>query len=225
MYEFEKESGKFFNLAQRYLDALLRVQRDAATRIILKAVEEGVDVKDIYLHVFEPCQHEIGRLWQTNQITVAQEHYCSAVTQMVMSQLYPYIFQGKKNGHQMVATCVAGEMHEIGIRMVADLFEMDGWDSYYLGANTPHESILDTIKSLNPEILAISASIHYNVMAAARLIDKIKESSSTNLKILVGGRPFLLAPDLWKKIGAHGFASNAQEAVKMANQLISGKEE
>jgi len=223
MDEFERESEKLYNLARRYLDALLRVQRDAASRMILKAVEEGVDVKDIYLHVFEPCQHEVGRLWQTNQITVAQEHYCSAVTQMVMSQLYPYIFQGKKNGHSMIATCVAGEMHEIGIRMVGDLFEMDGWDSYYLGANTPSESIIDTLNTLNPEILAVSASIHYNVMAAARLIDEIKRSNSSDLKILVGGRPFLLAPDLWKKIGAHGFAYNAQEAVKLANQLIKGE--
>lgn len=221
MDEFEKESGKHFKLAKMYLDALLKVQRDAASRMILKAVKEGVNVKDIYLHVFEPCQHEVGRLWQKNQITVAQEHYCSAVTQMVMSQLYPYIFQGKKNGHRMIATCVAGEMHEIGIRMVADLFEMDGWDTYYLGANTPSESIIDSLNTLNPEILAVSASIHYNVIAAARLIDMIKESTSSNIKILVGGRPFLMMPDLWKKIGAHGSAHNAQDAVELANQLIS----
>lgn len=98
---------------------------------------------------------------------------------------------------------------------------MDGWDTYYLGANTPSESIIDSLNTLNPEILAVSASIHYNVIAAARLIDMIKESTSSNIKILVGGRPFLMMPDLWKKIGAHGSAHNAQDAVELANQLIS----
>ena len=42
----------------------------------------------------------------------------------------------------MVATCIGGELHEIGIRMVADFFEMEGWDTYYLGANTPADAVV-----------------------------------------------------------------------------------
>ena len=139
MNEFKMESGDFFELASLYLDTLLRVQSEAASRMIIKAVEQGVEIKDIYMYVFEPSQHEIGRLWQTNQINMYQEHFCTAVTQNIMSQLYPYIFQNEKNGHKLVATCVNGELHEIGVRMVADLFEMEGWNTYYLGANTPNE--------------------------------------------------------------------------------------
>ena len=139
MNEFKMESGDFFQLASLYLDTLLRVQSEAASRMIIKAVEQGVEIKDIYMYVFEPSQHEIGRLWQTNQINMYQEHFCTAATQNIMSQLYPYIFQNEKNGHKLVATCVNGELHEIGVRMVADLFEMEGWNTYYLGANTPNE--------------------------------------------------------------------------------------
>ncbi|MDO5836135.1 MAG: B12-binding domain-containing protein, partial [Methanobacterium sp.] len=91
MTVFEEESGTFYELAKNYMDALLNLQRDEAGRMIIKAVEEGTDIKDIYIHVFESSQHEIGRLWQTNIITVAQEHFCTAATQMIMSQLYPYI--------------------------------------------------------------------------------------------------------------------------------------
>jgi Predicted cobalamin binding protein len=71
---------------KNYKDALLNVQRYEASRMIFKAVEDGMDIKDIYIHVFESSQHEIGRLWQNNMITVAQEHFCTAATQMIMSQ-------------------------------------------------------------------------------------------------------------------------------------------
>ena len=63
---------------------------------------------------------------------MAQEHYCTAATQLIMSQLYPYIFTTGKNGRVLVGTCVSGDLHEIGVRMVSDFFEMEGWDTFYL---------------------------------------------------------------------------------------------
>jgi methanogenic corrinoid protein MtbC1 len=222
MDEFKKESGAYFELSKMYLETLLRVQRDAASRMIIKSVEQGTDVKDIYLYVFEPSQHEVGRLWQKNQINVAQEHFCTAATQMIMSQLYPYIFRSEKSGHKLVATCVTGELHEIGVRMIADIFEMEGWDTYYLGANTPNESILETVKDIKPDILAISASINFNVNNMAELIKYLREQP-INVKILIGGRPFTISPDLWKKMGADGCATNALDALNIATNLIKEK--
>ncbi|AUB58745.1 MULTISPECIES: cobalamin B12-binding domain-containing protein [Methanobacterium] len=222
MTVFEEESGPFLEIAKNFMDALLNVQRNEASRMILKAVDEGMDIKDIYIHVFESSQHEIGRLWQTNKITVAQEHFCTAATQMIMSQLYPYIFRTDNNGHRLVAACAAGEMHEMGVRMVADIFEMEGWDTYYLGANTPNDSITQTIIDLKPDIVALSASIHYNLGAVKDLIKLIRNTPDiSNIKIMVGGRPFLLAPELWKKIGADGCPTNAIEALSLADELIS----
>ncbi|HEX2639618.1 MAG TPA: B12-binding domain-containing protein, partial [Pyrinomonadaceae bacterium] len=112
-------------MAADYLRSLLRGDRHAASRLILDAVESGTPVRDIYLHVFQQVQHEIGRLWQENRLSVAQEHYCTAATQMIMSQLYPYIFASDKNGKTLVATCTSGDLHEIGVRMVSDFFEME----------------------------------------------------------------------------------------------------
>jgi methanogenic corrinoid protein MtbC1 len=97
-----------------YLDALLAGDRLAAGRIILQAAEQGAAIKDIYLGVFQRSQRELGRLWQTNQISVAQEHYCTAATQLIMSQFYPAIFAVAKKGPRLVATCVGGELHELG---------------------------------------------------------------------------------------------------------------
>ena len=127
------------SLAAEYLAALLSVDRHKASQLILDNFRNGLSIQDIYLQVLQPVQYEIGRLWHTGEISVAQEHFASSVTQLVMAQLYPFISvkgQEKAKG-SIVAVCVSGELHEIGIRMVADFFEMEGWSTHFLGANMP----------------------------------------------------------------------------------------
>jgi hypothetical protein len=84
-------------LAERYLELVRAGRRGEASDLILEAVRGGVHVKEIYLHVFQPAQWEVGRLWQTGQLSVAQEHFCTAATQWIMSQLYPWVFSGVRD--------------------------------------------------------------------------------------------------------------------------------
>jgi methanogenic corrinoid protein MtbC1 len=217
-----EEAEPHADLAQQYLETLLRGERHTASRLILDVVnKDKMSVKDIYLHVFQRSQYEIGRLWQMNQISVAQEHYCTAATQLIMSQLYAYIFTTDRIDHSLVATCVGGDLHEIGIRMVADFFEMEGWDTYYLGANTPSPSVLQELKERNAEILAISATMTFHIRAVEELIKAVRSNEDfQSVKIIVGGYPFNLESALWKQLGADAYAHNAKDAIIVANSLV-----
>jgi methanogenic corrinoid protein MtbC1 len=207
--------------ARQFLDTLLAGRRDTATHLILDLVEQGTVVKDIYLHIFQTTQREIGRLWETNQVTVAQEHFCTAATQMIMAQLYPHVFNAERVGRRMVATCVSGELHEIGMRMVTDFFEMEGWDTYYLGSNMPAASIIASIEAQDADLLGISATMHFHVGAVKELIADIRASDAgRHIKILVGGYPFITTPGLSEKVGANGFGRDASQAIALANKLV-----
>lgn len=206
-------------LAGEYLAALLRGDRHTASRLVLDAVGGGVPIKDVYLGVFQACQHEVGRLWQMNRLSLAQEHYCTAATQLVMSQLYPHVFSGERNGLTLVATCVAGDLHEIGVRMVSDFFEMEGWNTFYLGADTPIPSVLQTLRERRADVLAVSATITSHVRAVARLIAEVRAAEGDRVKILVGGYPFNVDPDLWRRVGADACARDADEAIAAATRL------
>lgn len=210
-------------LAQNYLDNLLKGNRNTALSLVMDKVKSGVSVKEMYLQLFQPVQYEIGRLWQTNKISVAQEHYCTGATQLVMSQLYPYLFTGEKKDRKMVTACVSGELHEMGARMVTDFFEMQGWDTYYLGANMPIEGVIRFIGEMKPQCLAISATMTFHISAVEEMIRKIRSAPevSADLKILVGGYPFKVAENLWKSVGADGFAASATDAVELADKLIA----
>lgn len=209
------------NLAREFLDALLRGDRQTASRLVLDSVKEGLSIKSIYTQVFQRSQQEIGRLWQTNQISVAQEHFCTAATQMVMSQLYPYIFTGERRDRRMVMACVGGELHEIGARMVADFFEMDGWDTYFLGANMPPESIIRTVAERQANVLALSATMTFHIGKVTDIIASLRASgASPRTRVLVGGYPFNLSPELWTHVGADGYAPDADAAILEAERML-----
>lgn len=209
-------------LADNYLELLLNGQRQEASRLILNAVRNGIYISDIYMHVFQKVQYEVGRLWQTNEITVAQEHYCTAATQLIMSQLYGYIMADVRKPYKIVAACVEGDYHEMGIRMVSDMFELEGWQTYYLGANVPTTSIITSLMLNKPDILLLSATMVYHVKAVKALIEKVHATKGLEkVQIMVGGYPFKLDSQLWKKTGADGFANSATEALEVAQKLVA----
>ena len=209
------------NLARRYLEALLQTNRQRASKLIAEAFARGASIRDIYMHVFERTQREIGRLWQINKINVAQEHFCTAATQMIMSQLYPYIFSGKQKDRSIIVACVGGELHEIGARMVADLFELEGWDSTFLGANTPPEGIVAMVKANRNDVVALSTTMTFNIQHTVEIVRMLRQKVTEPLKVLVGGYAFNMSPGLWKKIGADGYAADADTAILTAQKLIA----
>ncbi len=206
-------------LSNRYLSALLRYDRHSASALILAAVENKVSIKEIYCYVFERCQYEIGRLWQLNVVSVAQEHYCTASTQLIMSQLYPYIFRSDRTFRgTIVAACVSGELHEIGARMLCDLLEMEGWNTIYLGANVPTSGIVDVLRDNRSNILAVSASMTFHIPAVREVIAAVRLTIPAT-RILVGGYAFKIAPNLWRDVGADYWAKDATSAIFLISEL------
>lgn len=205
-------------LGEAFLDACLHLRRQQALAMVQQARQRGVPVADLYTHVMTPAMHELGRLWHQNQATVAQEHYCTAVAQMVMAQLFPAIFDSDRPPvGRIVCACVASELHEIGARMVADLFEMAGWDTVFLGADVPRESVVDMLVETDAQVLAISVTLAANLGCAEALIQAVRAAPAcAAVKVLVGGAAFNVEPTLWQTLHADGWAPDPQSALELA---------
>jgi len=220
-YNSPKEKSYLANpKAKKYLSLILEGQRKEAANYIFELSDGGMDLEEIYIDIFQSAQYEIGRLWENNEVSVAQEHYCTATTQMIMSMLYPRLFSSKSVEKSVVATCVGNELHEIGIRMVADFLDSKGWDTYYVGANTPTNAILDAIDKYKADLIAISVTLTPHINKAIEMIKEIRVAHP-HVKILVGGYPFIQDPDLYKKIGADGYVKSAQEVHQKAISLFN----
>nr|MBA2499638.1 cobalamin B12-binding domain-containing protein [Chitinophagaceae bacterium] len=196
METYLNNSNPILDEAKQYLDFLLTGKKSQAQALVMALVTNGETIASVYDNIFKVTQQEIGLLWQNSMITVAHEHYCTAATQSIMSTLYPYIFTSEKKERKMLACSISGDLHEMGIRMLSDLFELDGWDTYYMGANMPEENIISALIEQNPQLLAISVTMPFHITNVLSLIKKIRGNILlNNIKILVGGYPFTLVQD------------------------------
>lgn len=211
----------YSDVANSYLNALLRFQRERATEIVMKAASKGATVQDIYRHIITPAQQEIGRLWQLGKLTVLHEHYCTAATEIVMAELFRhFVAGGPPRDRLLLAFCVEGERHCIALKMFCDLMSIEGWQVLYVGQDTPTSSALHFIQDERPAMVAVSVTFPKNVRSLRTLVKEIRSNpESRDVKILIGGRAASMT--LCQSVGADGYAECIGHAVEIAKQLVA----
>jgi methanogenic corrinoid protein MtbC1 len=202
-----------------YLQAILHGQRQAATGIAVETVRRGHSVVDVYADVLQESMYQVGRMWEANRITVAQEHMATAITQHVIAHLYPLIKSTRPQKGRMVITGVEGEQHQVGPNMVADVLESAGWDVQFLGTNTPAAGVLKAIDDHRADVLGISATMLFNLPGVRRLIAAARAIPGRQVRVILGGCAFRAAPDLYKELGAAGVALDVRAALRLAETL------
>jgi methanogenic corrinoid protein MtbC1 len=210
-----------FALAESmYVQAILQGNRRAAVTVVTENLRENADVIDTYVHVLQPAMYEVGRRWESNQITVAEEHMATAITQFVLSQLYAQLEPSSVDRGKALVTGVQGELHQVGANIVADALEADGWDVRFLGTNTPPSGILEALEQHRADLFGISATMLFNVPAVVALVSQVRERmGERSPKILLGGSAFRAAPHLVDDMSVDGWAGDVRTAIELARRL------
>ncbi|HKM08822.1 MAG TPA: cobalamin-dependent protein [Sphaerochaeta sp.] len=190
--------GKHVAIRKQYLDALMRNDTMQALALIRDTEKLDIPLEEIYEDVLMEVMHEVGELWHKNIITVDKEHYCTSTTQMVLSSFYPRIFGNPKHERRIVTCSVGSELHEMGGRMVSDLFEYHGWDSIYLGAAVPAPALIHAVEEYKPEIVALSVTMPQHLEVCRNLVFALREAFP-ELCITVGGRAFETSDKIYQK--------------------------
>lgn len=172
-----------------FLSALLEGDRRSCISITEKIISENTPVKEIYLNLFQRALYQVGELWERNRISVSVEHMATAIVEGLFTLVYPMIFSAEHTGKKAVISCLANEFHQIGAKMVADIFELNGWDGYFLGANVPVEELIKFIDDKKPDLLGLSLSIYFNMNILEETLDVVKHNFP-DLDIIVGGQAF-----------------------------------
>ena len=205
------------SLRDRYLAAQLAGDRREALRLVIEeGVEQGAAVADLHLQVIEPAQVEIGRLWQHNAITVAQEHLATAISQLVVSHLYRHLPPAPPNGKRAIVACGEEELHEMGARIAADFLEMAGFDVRFLGANVPADSVGAMVRTARPDVVVLSAATTFCFPGLRRTIAAVRAAGGPALPILVGGTAFTVTSSCDAPEGVIYAGASAEELVRDA---------
>ena len=207
-------------LQQRYLAAQLAGDRREALRLLVdEGLLRGVPLQDIHLKIIQLAQYEIGRLWQENRISVAQEHLATAISQLALSHLYRHLPRDPSNGKVVMVSCVEGELHEVGARMASDFLEMAGFDVRFLGANVPTGHLVRMVQAQTPDLLALSVSMTYHLPALRTALEHVR-AVAPRLPLAVGGLAFTWVPGLERELGVSFHGKDARELVASACRAL-----
>jgi methanogenic corrinoid protein MtbC1 len=208
-------------LALEYLQKVLEGDVAGAIRGVLAAVEGGFDVRAAYLEVLLPAQREIGRLWHLGEANVAEEHLVTGTTHRLMSILANGAKAAPPNGLTAVVAAVSSNAHDVGLRAVADLYQLEGWRTIFLGADVPGEDLPSVLAYFEANLLLLGATLSTHITRVEQTIAAIRAKSERPVRILVGGAAFDESQDLWHRVGADGYAPTVAEALALGRALVS----
>ncbi len=181
---------------QNYFSSLLSGKRLVCADMAEEILRNGIPVKDLYVLLFQRALYQVGELWEHNRISVAAEHMSTSITEGLMNRIYPDIVSGKRIGKKVIIASAENEQHQVGAKMVADVFEMKGWDAFYLGSGTPGNELICFAQEIQPDVIGLSLSVYFHMEQLEKMIKAIREHFP-GMPILIGGQAFRHGTALW----------------------------
>jgi methanogenic corrinoid protein MtbC1 len=204
----------------RFLNALLRGDRQTALEMSREEAVGPSELERFYEETMKPSMYRIGEMWERGDITVSEEHLASALGNMIVSSQYIQVMQDlEPHKGRVLVTVSANEYHVLGAQILANSLEANGWEVDFLGANTPPSDLVRYIEEKTPDIVAISATMPFNLLHVQEIVDRIRNVCQAERPwIMLGGLAFVSQHDLAVYMGGDGYAANSREAVTLAEK-------
>lgn len=200
-------------LSTRYLQAQMASDRREAVRLLVEdGFNRGATVADLLLDVVQPAQRQIGRLWQDNVISIADEHQATAISQVVLAHLYQLAPRKPSLGRRILVACVEGERHDMGARVVSDLLDFEGYDVFFLGADVPIDSLTDKVSAARPHLVVLSMTMTFHQEALRRSVAAIRKNTP-DIPIAGGGHAFGWCPGLAAELELAAAGTDAKHLI------------
>jgi methylmalonyl-CoA mutase cobalamin-binding domain/chain len=200
--------------------ALLAGHPREALAVMDRGIDSGHSLVDVELHIIQPSLYDIGEGWQANRVTVAKEHMATAIALSVMTIGLLRSAPPTTLGKRALLACVEGNDHAVGLRMVADAFQLAGWDVQYLGANMPTAAIIRQAADWQPDLVGLSVSFAHQLRVVRDVIMQLRERlGEARPAVIIGGLAINRFNRLADMVGADAFAADAQAAVAYANRI------
>jgi len=133
-----------------------------------------------------PLLHAIGVQWEEGRLDVRHEHFASALIESCLGQIARA--EATASGEPLLVAALPDEQHTLGLAMVSVLCAKHGQPVTNLGANTPLEDIVRTVKEGNFKSVAISVSLANGGIVTDRKLAVLRSQLPEDVELVVGGR-------------------------------------
>lgn len=179
---------------EQFSELLTKENKESCVQFALDQLHQAkIDLVDLYQELLTPALNEFSCPVDDKEVCIWKEHSRTAIVRTIVETTYLDLMKEKRNtvklNKSVIVVCPSEEYHEVGALIIANLFELAGFDARYIGANTPKNDILSAVKVLQPDYIAISVTNYYNLVQTKQITQEIKQLYP-QIKIIVGGAAF-----------------------------------
>lgn len=204
-------------------DSIVNGDRAQAKARTQAALDAGLAPEAILKEGMIPAMKEVGDRFSAGEYCVPEMLVAARAMQEGLALIKPRLVSANivTEGKVVLGT-VSGDLHDIGKNLVGMMLEGAGFEIIDLGTDVPPKKFIEAIRSHHPDLVGMSALLTTTMPGMKATIDAMQaEGLRAQVKVLVGGAP--VTEEFAKKIGADGFASDANRTVALAKSLLANK--
>jgi len=200
--------------------AVIDMEVERAVELTKKALDEGKKAEDIMNSSLVLAMDIVGEQYDKGEKYVPEMLLSAKAMKAAMGLLRPLLVESgvEMKGKVAIGT-VEGDLHDIGQNLVSMMLEGAGFEVINLGAETPADTFVQSVKENKPDIVGMSALLTTTMLHMPEVINALKEAGLRDqVKVMIGVAP--VTQQYADEIGADGYAPDAASAVKLANKLL-----
>lgn len=175
-------------LAERWLEAALGGD-PMASRLVLHAHDLGLPLVRLFQEVLQPALIEIGRRPVAGGPRLGQQQEVTEIARELIAGLAARQAPPAPTGRAMLAACVAGEHHDLGLRMIVALLRGRGRLVQFFGANVDTRFLQEEVRTRRPAVVLLSATMAECLPTVRDAAAALHEAAAPDpLTIIVGGQ-------------------------------------
>jgi MerR family transcriptional regulator, light-induced transcriptional regulator len=184
----QHELGAPHAIADQFLEAAVRGDLASAAQVILDADDLGMPLARMFAEVLRPALYEVGIRWERGDLPVGQEKEISELARDLIAELSRRHTDPDPHGPVIVAACVAGERHDLGLRMVVGLLRARSRRVHFLGADVDPQFLQERVQQWRPAVVLLSATRTERLPDVASAVQAVRAvSGATDMPVVVGG--------------------------------------
>ena len=220
----EKVKGEELPLDERLGNYIIQGTRDGLVEDLEKKRAEGTAPLDIINGPLMMGMAEVGRLFNANELIVAEVLQSAEAMKAAVSHLEQFMEKADtaKRGKVVLAT-VKGDVHDIGKNLVEIILKNNGFDVVNLGIKVPPDELIKAFQSHKPDAIGLSGLLVKSAQQMVITASDLKDAG-IDVPLLVGGAA-LSAKFTLQKIapsysGAVCYAKDAMTGLRLMNELM-----
>jgi 5-methyltetrahydrofolate--homocysteine methyltransferase len=170
---------------------------------------------------------EVGRLFNANELIVAEVLQSAEVMKAAVTYLEPHMEKaaGTTRGKVLLAT-VKGDVHDIGKNLVDIVLSNNGFEVVNLGIRVPSERLIQAVREHAPDVLGLSGLL---VKSAQQMVLSAGDLAAVGVSVplLVGGAALTRRFTHTRIAPAYGslctYAKDAMHGLTLVERLTSAE--